>query len=1280
DVSFFSEYGYNKSSIDGHLMVDYSLNSDQKLTLGGKVTDNSDSTTYNYTYSVWAEHNSTNLNLNSRGEFYYNPNAFGTEHTTNYQRSYLPLTKSEMLARINVDNNEIELKVIRTALRLDCPIFGGRYGGKFPVYTANMSAVHGINDTSGEFYLNLRKKLLYLNVNMTEDGSQSLHMYGYIPDARSAIFDIWRDYEDKRVSDVSYYLRLNHSRLIMSNLRWRPEMVGDVQNGVRGKILQLYLEALESINNTRMYIRAEALDAINGVWQDSKPKIQQFLIDLRNLTVIEEDIDNLKIFLNKSYYANDFYIRDISTMVVTMFDELALKSQLQSLPKIVQEIWSVLGESGQKLKKKSVLWVIEKIKTYYKNTTDFIHGLINGDPVEHITKGLEKLIEKYDDFIKNVHVAILQYMESLWSQTYSLVVEHWHKTLAAIEPSFLRFAHYVESIVWSTGKDFLDFLYLRKNEIMESPYFLKFTEFSHDLDKFYKDVTGKNTIASIYKYVNIAWKFLQEKYLHSIPFGTELTAIVSEIWTELKQIGKIPAIKYVLDKLNNTYESAKYYYDRFDVEDKIHKLIIVVYTKLTDVSVTALEIENRHREAKTKFIFEPDDGIMLLEQKLPMPWHAFNETPKFKEIPEIKAIFELQKYLEASQVSFWNLYYDYRPFMDPSDWLPPFRGHAMLVGSKYYVTFDKRYYDFRGSCTYLLATDFLDRNFTLLVSYDDVGDTSELILLLNKTIVRINTFNDNIQIGDSGANRLPAQIGDVYLYRDADILTVESSAGFILECNVKFHICLFEISGWYFGKTAGLWGTFNNEPFDDFLTSSRQRANNSDLSAFGDSWALDKNCRSKVSKKETPKVVPQEILALCDEFFTSKVSQLSTCFPRIPKDSFLSMCLNSTSEQEACMSAVSYINLCSYANTPLRIPDTCVKCNLLNGTEIPEGDFIRLRGNAVPRSADVVFIIEAKKCNKDLKTSRNFETVVDLLDKELTELNITNNRYAAVTFGGDGVYDEPRALIVNGKTFTDSKSFPKYFDNLPVGNGSTDMFNAIIFAYNLISRPGVSRNFILVPCSECNKYNMEHDYSTIHQLLWESAVSLHILMNEYFTLQKEREARAPYGIDRRYAYTKKDVKGLGGDQPLRKSIILPKPTLGLCLSLALETNGTVFSGKYLESDKKNAKKFSTVFAKTIARKATPSQCVDCECTAPNTGVSYMECYQCTMTNLTRTNIEQHGFPVCNGPETSLTADFQHCYQQRKSRMERCRDRQGEYVESEKVATILGLEDEDLSAA
>lgn len=56
-----------------------------------------------------------------------------------------------------------------------------------------------------------------------------MHMFGSIPDARSASFDIWRDYEDIRVSDVAFYWRLNHSKLITGQLTWRPKIKEDVK-------------------------------------------------------------------------------------------------------------------------------------------------------------------------------------------------------------------------------------------------------------------------------------------------------------------------------------------------------------------------------------------------------------------------------------------------------------------------------------------------------------------------------------------------------------------------------------------------------------------------------------------------------------------------------------------------------------------------------------------------------------------------------------------------------------------------------------------------------------------------------------------------------------------------------------------------------------------------------------------------------------------------------------------------------------------------------------------
>ncbi|KAF7269539.1 hypothetical protein GWI33_017432 [Rhynchophorus ferrugineus] len=1069
DVSFLTTYGYGNSSIDGQLIIDYSRNPEHRVSLGMMAVDKSQVQAYNYTYNIWAQQNATDLYLNCFGYVNWSP------------------------IKSDVDLRQKEASVIKDTVSGKSS-FWGKYGGTYPIYTANMTTTHGTNHTSGSFYVNFYDKLIHLNVNLTEDGTQSLHTYGVIPNARNAMFDIWRDYEDKRLTDVSYYLKLNHSRLIMSKLRWRPELISDVQSGIRSNALQMYYGALDEINNTRQFMRAQFVDSVDGIWQDARPFVNKYLVDLRNLTVIEEDFGYLKLFLNASYHNNEFYMKDISTVILNLFDDLSLKSHLQSLPKIIQELSAVMGASGNNIKK-SITFVIEKIKLYYNTTTTFIHDLINGDPVKHLTEMLEKVVDRYDVFIKNAHVAVLQYMEKLWSETYNLIVQNWHQTLAALEPTFLKFIHYLETIAWTTGKDFLDFLYIRKNKIIESAYFMEFTKFSRDVDRFYKDITGNNTIEAVYTYSTIAWNFLNEKYINHVPFGKELKAIMLEIFAELKQLEEVPSIKYAIDKSSETFDYVKYYYKYFEVEFRAHQFIRFVYRKISEMSITALEMENREREAKTKFVYDPNDGIMLMEQKLPMSWHAFNETPHF----QINEHFTLKDQALRSKIT-----------VSTSSWV-----HLKLSSKK--------------------ANDF----------------------------------------------------------------------------------------GWHYGRTAGLWGSYNNEPYDDLLPSDKTATNTNDLSTFGDSWSVKDSCQTRVfTEQVTNDSVPLEIQTLCNELFRSKVSDLSACFSRIPKDNYLSMCLNSTDTLGACRSALSYIEMCNRENTPLNIPDSCIKCNLLNGSEISEGEFVRLQGSAVPRMADIVFIVEAKACNKDLRNNKNFNIVVESINQELSDLNITNNRYAVVVFGGDGVFNAPRSIVINSKTFTDARTVSDYIDNIPVGNGNADIYGAITFANKLIFRPGVSRNFILFPCSECQEHNMQHDYSTVHQLLFENSVSLHILMNSTFSVQGElrkKENKVPYGVDLNKAYTKKDIKKLEGDQVLRDSIRIPKSTLGLCFSLALETNGTLFSSKHLEVEK-SARKFATVFAKRLSYSAVPKDCTDCECASLPNGLSFMECYPCTYP---RSNIEQH---------------------------------------------------------
>jgi hypothetical protein len=119
------------------------------------------------------------------------------------------------------------------------------------------------------------------------DASQNLQIRGKIPDARSARFHIWRNYEDVQISDISYFIQMNHSRLVSSKFVWRPKMRTEVKELVKSFMMMRYIEIADEMDYWIKTLYTETIDILKGIWDESKPYTQEFMDDLQSKTLIK---------------------------------------------------------------------------------------------------------------------------------------------------------------------------------------------------------------------------------------------------------------------------------------------------------------------------------------------------------------------------------------------------------------------------------------------------------------------------------------------------------------------------------------------------------------------------------------------------------------------------------------------------------------------------------------------------------------------------------------------------------------------------------------------------------------------------------------------------------------------------------------------------------------------------------------------------------------------------------------------------------------------------------
>ncbi|RZF44088.1 hypothetical protein LSTR_LSTR004460 [Laodelphax striatellus] len=361
-----------------------------------------------------------------------------------------------------------------------------------------------------------------------------------------------------------------------------------------------------------------------------------------------------------------------------------------------------------------------------------------------------------------------------------------------------------------------------------------------------------------------------------------------------------------------------------------------------------------------------------------------------------------------------DVFYTYKPTLNPLNYVPPFTGHAYLVGGTDFFTFDRYHVQFKGDGHYLLAQDFVDGNFT--ISAKIKGGKVEAVVLSDKTDSVELTNKETVNV-NGAAHEYPVKQGDLWAWRRYPSANIYHRSGARVFCTPNLHFCSFHVSGYYFGKTKGLLGTINNEVYDELaLPDGKLAAATAD---FANAYALDGAKVSGADAPDTPNSVFQKLIG--------GDSSLSDCFPYVRPHHYKHACNFVTSSKSsdaekktaACEVAYAYHAACHDANSKVDLPAACIKCKVGSKTIGGESDE-STTVNVPEKSADIVLVVQQVEQNEEV-FNKLVVPLVTSIKKDFKDKGITDVHFSLIGFGAPDM-NWPQHYTTNGKIDFNGKS------------------------------------------------------------------------------------------------------------------------------------------------------------------------------------------------------------------------------------------------------------------
>ncbi|XP_073426567.1 IgGFc-binding protein-like [Dendrobates tinctorius] len=287
-------------------------------------------------------------------------------------------------------------------------------------------------------------------------------------------------------------------------------------------------------------------------------------------------------------------------------------------------------------------------------------------------------------------------------------------------------------------------------------------------------------------------------------------------------------------------------------------------------------------------------------------------------------------------------------------------------GDPHFRTWDKKYFDFMGTCTYNFATVCGDvgdlPKFTVRIKNDNRGNVrvsyvGQVTMISSPHTITIRKGEFGRVRVDNALRQLPIVLlnGTLVLFQSGNTVVVQLGNDMQLLYDWN-HYLLMELTRRYAGKMCGMCGNYNQDPTDDFQTPEKTLALN--VVAFGASWMVEDNtvcwndCRGPCLSCPSSSAAKYSSIDYCG-LISKDDGPFSYCHSVVDPKMYLEncvfdVCVNGGFKKILCDAVQAYAETCQRAGVAIKDWRQVVGCPL----QCPSNSSYQLCGKGCPATCE----------------------------------------------------------------------------------------------------------------------------------------------------------------------------------------------------------------------------------------------------------------------------------------------------------------------------------------